>query len=82
MKKLVTEFYGDNGKYVVDPKTARQKAMEAMMAYGRILVEKGMAHEYGVSVAPIRNKVGRPWGLFVESYDNETVSPEKATPVY
>lgn len=72
MKKLVTKFYSDNGRYVVDPKTARQKAMEAMMTYGQILVERDMANEYGVSIEPMPREGGaKPWGLFVESYDNE-----------
>lgn len=71
MKNLVTEFYSDNREYVVNPKTAREKAMEAMMTYGRILVDKGMRDQYGVSIEPL-HKPGRPWGLYVESLDNES----------
>lgn len=76
MKELVATFYSDDPKYIRNAKTARQKAMEAELEYGRILVERGMNDDYGVTIEPYRHGGRRTtgWALYVESYDNKPVT--------
>lgn len=70
MKKLVEVFYGDGPEDATFPRSAYEKAKDAMVTYGRLLVAQGLHYTMGVTIEKYRTHSNRKgWALYVEDLE-------------
>lgn len=81
MAELLETFVSDDPEVIPNAKSSKEKATEALMRYAKVLVKKGLATEYGVSIKQVPlthlRRIDWPWAVYLHHYQEKSENVEE-----